>query len=696
MSSAFRELRPSTSNDNKNEGSSAEGSDQRGPPGVSGRRRRAPSHVSHNACITCKKVKSKCDGEEPEPCSRCKSKGLADQCRYDVHIKITKEELIKKIKDVELKKTELELKKEALEKSNAQLSEAARSRDKRLEELENVIRNNDDRSSEGRSMLQDGKSVNEVIEFLLRAGLNTNLPTGRRMSIDGIEINEATAPQITIFKPNVGTSRVWTTVISDINLIHHLVGLYFAWIHPVHMLFSEKHFMRSYPSGDETYCTPAMVNTICAMGCFYNTEEGGGYQQNKILGGKFIEQMRKDIAKEDSRKPTYAITYAILFLAELSSGQARLASSHLRLAVESLARVDASNYSAEALELASWGLHTLNTAWAGMTYQKPSAPIAIHAPVFENVELDTDHANWQPYRSPQHHNGPEVQSHAIQTAKELAKLNQIIHETINVYCGSRGRVSAKSIMRLYKRYLGWKEELSPELSTSTENTEALPHVVFLHVHYHVALTQLFQPLADYEQFSESTREHVAGIAQHHAHQGLKFVILHRHLFSSRYSAPLLLFHVVHLSDVLTHKANPEAEKIVVFCLEMLNESLSSFGFAGPLQDMFCRAMTERSLPLPPNLNELLNGRTQYDPEEMLDTCERLTYQQPVDMLLPRLDPAIVGDFEKEWNDFIEAHGGEDTAKLSNSPDPVDGAAEDTEGAESPSMRNMNIQSLVHP
>lgn len=69
------------------------------------------------------------------------------------------------------------------------------------------------------------------------------------------------------------------------------------------------------------------------------------------------------------------------------------------------------------------------------------------------------------------------QSFAALTACEHAKLYRIVHECILVYCGSRGKVSANSLLNLFQRYVRWKDELPPDLR-SVEG-QPLPHVLFL-------------------------------------------------------------------------------------------------------------------------------------------------------------------------------------------------------------------------
>lgn len=122
----------------------------------------------------------------------------------------------------------------------------------------------------------------------------------------------------------------------------------------------------------------------------------------------------------------------------------------------------------------------VSRVWAAFTYQKPAAPISPRLEAFRDVGLDNPDAYWQPYKSPTDAIAARRPSQAIETAKEFAKLYQIIHETINVYCGSRGRVTATGILQIYQRYLQWKNSLRERLDPiSAVNNDLLPHVVNL-------------------------------------------------------------------------------------------------------------------------------------------------------------------------------------------------------------------------
>lgn len=125
-----------------------------------------------------------------------------------------------------------------------------------------------------------------------------------------------------------------------------------------------------------------------------------------------------------------------------------------------------------------------SSAWSGLTYQKPAAPISTHTNPFANMALDQSENRWSMYQQPGdnnlelgHQNTHDRQSFATVTACEQAKLYRIIHECIFIYCGARGRASADSLLDVFQRYFDWKDGLPADLR-SVEG-QPLPHVLFL-------------------------------------------------------------------------------------------------------------------------------------------------------------------------------------------------------------------------
>lgn len=116
-------------------------------------------------------------------------------------------------------------------------------------------------------------------------------------------------------------------------------------------------------------------------------------------------------------------------------------------------------------------------AWSGLTYVKPSAPVSPKDIVFHGIDFDED-GHWQRHYRPENASPRNRPDHTVLTACELAKLYRVIHESILLYCGTSGKVSAHHLIKVYDRYLAWKEELPLKFLKS-------PTVIALHhTYYH--------------------------------------------------------------------------------------------------------------------------------------------------------------------------------------------------------------------
>lgn len=154
----------------------------------------------------------------------------------------------------------------------------------------------------------------------------------------------------------------WTSVSSSQTLLAHLFDLYFTWVHPVHMLFSEPDFRNSYEIHDETYCSSALVNAICAMAChLIDQKDTDGEEDIETLSDGFMNQARKGLRPENYLALCSVQALAVMYLAELSSGKARSATGYLRASVEFIKAAELDGQSPKAREISLWGIQTLNT-----------------------------------------------------------------------------------------------------------------------------------------------------------------------------------------------------------------------------------------------------------------------------------------------------------------------------------------------
>jgi hypothetical protein len=256
-------------------------------------------------------------------------------------VKTAKEELIRKVKQLEQSNALQKRDHEQLKGEHAQLQEKVRT----------FVEHMKEGAPEPYQDLID--TINQPSLFAAKQG-----SVGSAESIDN---GVYTASEVDMESDEDLAHTRWTTVTNDAALVDHLMLLYFTWVHPVHMLFHESRFVSSLKANNLTYCTPSLVNAICAMGCCFMADEQGNNQEAIKYRERFVRQAHIELKNEGEMIPASSVAYAIIFLVELSAGQARTAISHLRLAVESLRQVDRSSWSEEAFEITSFGLHTLNT-----------------------------------------------------------------------------------------------------------------------------------------------------------------------------------------------------------------------------------------------------------------------------------------------------------------------------------------------
>ena len=204
--------------------------------------------------------------------------------------------------------------------------------------------------------------------------------------------------------------------------------------------------------------------------------------------------------------------------------------------------------------------------------------------------------------------------------------------------------------------------------------------------YYVAICQLFQPLLNFSGFTVSARDYLASVASQCAGDGIQLLQQYQATFGNLYQTPLQPFCLVHLCDSLIRNGSLESAATIEFCLKSLHEALPRFPYIGPIQAMFCQSVQSLGHSLPDNLVDLMGGRTQYDPEELLDACGRLTYAQPTDLLLDRLDHSIAEDFEAEWRRYIEERGGSEGSKS-----PASSKGSDTDAG----SRRLSINSFIN-
>ncbi|MCJ1433214.1 hypothetical protein MMC27_002573 [Xylographa pallens] len=464
----------------------------------------------------------------------------------------------------------------------------------------------------------------------------------------------------------------WTVVTSDETLIHHLLRLYFTWVHPVHMLFSRPHFMASFLNHDDLYCTSALVNAICAMAChLFDTKYDEDFQprlDSKDLRERFMLEARTLVQDLPAEKLAIVQTYAVMFLVDMSSGKGANSASYIRLAADAIDQRVESGYSSQAAEMTKWGIYSLSVDWAQFTFQVPTLfqiPASLELP---HYSFNQDSSPWQLYRHLSDSSNPQQPSNTVYSSTAHAKLLRVIHDTLALfYHGHERTVSAKDVMKQYVRYIEWKDDLPDEVAMRDDRTQALPHVMAIHVQYQTALIQLFRPLLDYPGLPREAFDHVRSLTVGFAWNGLTILKKYRELYTCRYEQPLQAYCLVHICDALIRfDASPPTEltDVVRTGLSILKEASDAHGgyaVCGPLQEAFRKAAVECNVALPAEIDDLMR----YDPKDpkrmdidaIINATSRLSYTQPIFQAVMCKSTTFGDEFADEWRKFAEGEMG---------------------------------------
>lgn len=200
------------------------------------------------------------------PCRRCATRVETSECIYEVHVKHAKEEQVNQIKDL-------------------------RAEDHMTEQILQAL-TTDEKAPEILDRLKNGDTYESIVAWLGRAlmeDFETLSPKLSQHSTSDTSDHEVGGVSSTNVK--------CTSVTSNTAVLGHLFQLYFAWVHPVHTLFSEGHFLDRRQS--EKYCSSNLVNAICAMAChLHSTADGDDFDFDQ-LGTEFSDAVRSDIHAGD-------------------------------------------------------------------------------------------------------------------------------------------------------------------------------------------------------------------------------------------------------------------------------------------------------------------------------------------------------------------------------------------------------------
>lgn len=142
-------------------------------------------------------------------------------------------------------------------------------------------------------------------------------------------------------EPEVKPPGTWTSITNDVNLVQHLLALYFCWEYPTFASLSKEHFLRDFNEGRHRYCSPILVNALLALGCRFSTQPMTKANPNDPYssGDHFFKESQRLFNEEtDHHSLTTIQALGIMSIREASCGRDSeswyYAGQSIRLAVE--------------------------------------------------------------------------------------------------------------------------------------------------------------------------------------------------------------------------------------------------------------------------------------------------------------------------------------------------------------------------
>ena len=133
----------------------------------------------------------------------------------------------------------------------------------------------------------------------------------------------------------------WTSVTGDVNLIQHLLALYFCWEYPTFASLSKEHFLQDFRHGRPRYCSSMLVNAILALGCRFSSQPMTRADPNDpyTSGNHFFKESQRLFQQElDHHNLSTIQALGIMSIREASCGRDSeswyYAGQSVRLAVE--------------------------------------------------------------------------------------------------------------------------------------------------------------------------------------------------------------------------------------------------------------------------------------------------------------------------------------------------------------------------
>ncbi|ODA84200.1 hypothetical protein RJ55_02718 [Drechmeria coniospora] len=299
------------------------------------------------------------------------------------------------------------------------------------------------------------------------------------------------------------SAETWTTITGDVNLVQHLLALYFCWEYPTFASLSKEHFLRDFQDVRHRYCSPILVNALLALGCRFSTQPRtrANPDDANSSGDHFFKESQRLLYQEtDHHSLTTIQALGIMSIREASCGRDSeswyYAGQSIRLAVEmGLHRIhgDVDEDELAVQSATFWGAFALDHAWSLATGSLPQSSRFPHLPPKPAIIGSIEASRWVPYTDDGAplHRSCEQPSNVRSVYKCFCELSELVHESLYLLHSPGKLLTARDLLSIYTQYLNWYDSI-PEVLRLGHNFT--PAVLFAHMYYHFAILLLFRPL----------------------------------------------------------------------------------------------------------------------------------------------------------------------------------------------------------
>lgn len=324
----------------------------------------------------------------------------------------------------------------------------------------------------------------------------------------------------------------WTTVTQDMELIIHLINLYFTWHYAYFTTLSKELFYRDFLKGrSSNYCSALLVNAMLTLGCHFSTrpEARADPEVSATTGDHFFKETKRLMFENDEHTNARLCTVqalALMSVREAGCGREGkgwvYSGMSFRMACDLGLNVDAPGLSQDssstpedmdARRITFWGCFLFDKCWSNYLGRQPQLPISIITVPKPDVFPGEESALWSPYTDSgvvQAHTQP-ARTRAI--ASELSKLCEISSDLLIAFyhpsilekpMGKQQEL--KKLTDLHTRLEAWKKTLPQEMEAREGQ---LAQVLLMHMFFQLLFIHLYRPFLKYTRDTSPLPAHVS-------------------------------------------------------------------------------------------------------------------------------------------------------------------------------------------